>query len=53
MSTLVCLGLGYCARHYVAEGALDATEALAGSLEHTGSSGFWTRAAYVTVVAGA
>ena len=41
------------ARHYVAEGTLDATEALAGALENTGSSGGWARAAYVSVVAGA
>jgi hypothetical protein len=38
------------ARHYVAEGNLDATEALAGSLENTGSPGRWTRTAYVSVV---
>ena len=41
-------------RYYVAEGTLDATEALAGALpETTGSPGRWTRTAYVSVVAGA
>jgi hypothetical protein len=43
-------------RYYVAEGTLDATEALAGAgalPENTGSPGRWTRTAYVSVVAGA
>lgn len=41
-------------RYYVAEGSLDATEALNGALpDHTGSPGRWTRTAYVSVVAGA
>jgi DNA invertase Pin-like site-specific DNA recombinase len=41
-------------RHYVAEGSLDATEALAGAVpDYKGGPGLWSRPAYVSVVAGA